>query len=151
MTQTPPNLQALLDTAKRVQEEIGRVEDELKQKTVEGTAGGGMVVAVANGRQQLTSIRIDPEIVEAARQFVSSLSEDIASPPAVVPMPKGNLQFEWHEGPRTLELEIENPTTIHYLKWHPEEGTEEESFFELSDVFRAESLIRWFMRGVKYV
>ena len=33
---------------------------------VEGSAGGGMVVAVANGRQQLVEVRIEPEVVDRA-------------------------------------------------------------------------------------
>ena len=64
MTDTPQNLKALLETAQRVQQEIGRIQEELGKKTVEGSSGGGMVVAVANGRQQLTSLKIDPEIVD---------------------------------------------------------------------------------------
>lgn len=66
-------------------------------------------------------------------------------------MAKGNLQFEWHDGPRSLELEIEDPQTVHYLKWHPEEGVEEEGFFEMQCIDQAEALIRWFRRGVAHV
>jgi hypothetical protein len=60
-------------------------------------------------------------------------------------MAKGNLQFEWHEGPRTLELEFENASTVHYLKWHPEEGLEDEGLFSLEEIDRALELIRWFV------
>ena len=91
--------------------------------------------------------RIDAEIIRAAREFASMLPENIASTPAVVPSAAGNLQFEWDDGTRSLELEVETTSTIHYLKWHPEEGIEEEDFFDIHDVDRAVSLIRWFMRG----
>lgn len=94
---------------------------------------------------------IDSRIIQAARDFISSLPENIVSTPAVVPSAAGNLQFEWRDGPRSLELEVETTSTIHYLKWHPEEGTEEEGFFDIHDVDRAVSLIRWFMRGVANV
>jgi nucleoid-associated protein EbfC len=60
------NFQELLQVAQRVQSEIERVQGELAAKTVEGSAGGGMVVAVANGRQQLLSVRIEREVVDPA-------------------------------------------------------------------------------------
>jgi len=94
---------------------------------------------------------LDPAVVDAARQFVARLPDNIAMPPAVVPMAKGNLQFEWHDGPRTLELEIESPTTIHYLKWDSEQDLEEEHFFDIGDISQAELLLRWFMGGVAHV
>jgi DNA-binding YbaB/EbfC family protein len=58
------NFQELLQTAQRVQEELSRVQNELAQKRVEGSAGGGMVVVVANGRQQVLSVRIEKEVVD---------------------------------------------------------------------------------------
>jgi hypothetical protein len=97
------------------------------------------------------ALAIDPAIIAAAKQFVSNLPENIASSPAVVPMAKGNLQFEWHDGSRTLELEFEDPDTIHYLKWHPEERTEEEDYLNVVDIDEAAALIRWFMKGVANV
>ena len=57
-------LKQLLNTAQRVQEEIAQVQENLARHTVEGSAGGGMVVVVANGRQQVTSIRIEPQVVD---------------------------------------------------------------------------------------
>ena len=62
----PQNLQSLFETAQRVQEQMNKIQEELGSKSVEGSAGGGMVVAVANGRQQLLSIRIDKEVVDPA-------------------------------------------------------------------------------------
>jgi len=59
-----PNFGELLQTAQRMQEDLARVQDELAGKSVEGSAGGGMVVATANGRQQLVGIRIEKEIVD---------------------------------------------------------------------------------------
>ena len=58
------NFQELLQTAQRVQEELSRVQNELAQKRVEGSAGGGMVTVVANGRQQILSVRIEKEVVD---------------------------------------------------------------------------------------
>lgn len=94
------------------------------------------------------ALPLDPAILRAARQFISGLPEGAARAPRVVPMAKGNLQFEWHDGSRSLELEVEDPGTIHYLRWHPEEGIEDEGFFDIRDLGRAETLIRWFMKGI---
>lgn len=85
-----------------------------------------------------------PEIIEAARHFVECLRGNIVRVPAVVPMAKGNLQFEWNEGPRSLELEIETPAVIHYLKWQPEAGIEDEGVYGINDIPRSLELIRWF-------
>ncbi len=92
---------------------------------------------------------IDPEIIDAAEEFVSTLPDLLkshVSAPEVVPMRKGNLQFEWHDGPRTLELELENARTIHYLKWHPEAGIEEEDTCSISDLNAVAGLIEWFAK-----
>ena len=93
---------------------------------------------------------VDRNIIEATQQFISSLPDTVKSlvaPPEVVPMRKSNPQFEWHDGPKTLELEIEDPRTIHYLKWHPEAGVEEEDVCSLSDSDAVGRLIEWFAKG----
>jgi hypothetical protein len=93
--------------------------------------------------------RVDRAIIQAARQFISQLPPDIAPLPAMVPMANGNLQFEWNAGRRSLELEIANPSMIHYLKWDPSEGVEEEDTFDIKDTDRAVLLIQWYMRGAE--
>lgn len=62
--QGTPSFQELLQTAQRMQQEIGKVQEELAQRRVEGSAGGGMVVAVANGRQQLLAVKIERDVVD---------------------------------------------------------------------------------------
>jgi hypothetical protein len=109
------------------------------------------LMALAPNWDSYGAQRIDAQIVHAAHDFLSRLPENLVAPPLVVPMAKGNLQFEWHEGSRSLELEFESPTTIHYLKWHPEEGVEEEGFFAADDVSQAVAFIRWFVKGVANV
>ena len=88
--------------------------------------------------------KISPAIVQAAITFVNALPDQIAPRPRIVPLISGALQFEWDAGPRSLEFEFEDEETIHYLKWDPPTKTEEEDSFDVSDVGRAESLIRWF-------
>ncbi|NUQ66492.1 MAG: hypothetical protein HUU20_28860 [Pirellulales bacterium] len=90
---------------------------------------------------------IDPEIIEAARNLITGLPEDIGCGPVVVPSADGHVQFEWNAGPVALELEIESPEVVHFLQWHPEAGVEEEGFFGIDDVDRAASLVRWFTQG----
>lgn len=57
------DMQEVLRQAKRMQERLARVQEELAGKTVEASSGGGMVTAVVNGRQEVVSIRIEKEVV----------------------------------------------------------------------------------------
>jgi DNA-binding YbaB/EbfC family protein len=41
-----------------------KLQEELAEKTVETTSGGGMVKVVANGRQQIVSIQIEEEVID---------------------------------------------------------------------------------------
>jgi len=49
--------------AQKIQSEIARVQQELSRKTVDASAGGGMVTVVANGKQEIISVKIEPEVV----------------------------------------------------------------------------------------
>jgi len=51
--------------AKKMQAKMAELQAELEQKTVESSAGGGMVKVIANGKQEILSITIDPEVVNA--------------------------------------------------------------------------------------
>lgn len=87
---------------------------------------------------------LDRTILEAARRFVTRLAPHVTQLPLVVPMSSGAVQFEWHQGQKILEMEVENPATIHYLKWDPAQGTQEEDVFGIDDVETAVALLRWF-------
>ena len=50
--------------AQQLQSKMTKMQEELSEKTVEASAGGGMVVAVANGKQELVSIRIEKEVID---------------------------------------------------------------------------------------
>jgi hypothetical protein len=50
--------------AQKMQEKMMQMHEELKTKTVESTAGGGMVVAVVNGGSELVSLKIEKEVVD---------------------------------------------------------------------------------------
>ena len=54
----------MMKQAQKLQAKMLRMQEEMAAKTVEATAGGGMVQVVANGRQQIVSIQIEPEVVD---------------------------------------------------------------------------------------
>lgn len=54
----------MMKQAQKLQNQMTRLQDELADKTVEASAGGGMVKVVANGKQQVLSIHIDKEVVD---------------------------------------------------------------------------------------
>jgi DNA-binding YbaB/EbfC family protein len=53
----------LMQQAQQMQSRLQQIQDELEQKTVTATAGGGMVTATADGKGQITKIQIDPTVV----------------------------------------------------------------------------------------
>jgi DNA-binding YbaB/EbfC family protein len=59
----PFDLGSLLKQAQALQERLASAQEELAKRTVEGSAGGGMVTAVVNGRLELVSVRIDPTLL----------------------------------------------------------------------------------------
>ena len=50
--------------AKKLQEQMAKLEEEIKEKTVEATSGGGVVKVVVSGDQELKEIQIDPELLD---------------------------------------------------------------------------------------
>ena len=58
------NMGAMMKQAKKMQAELARAQEEIKDMTFEATAGGGMVKVVANGDMTVDSIVIDPEAVD---------------------------------------------------------------------------------------
>ena len=57
------DMQEILRQAQQMQERLARIQEELAGKTVEASAGGGMVTVVVNGRQEVVSVRIEKEVV----------------------------------------------------------------------------------------
>lgn len=68
-----PGLGDIMKQAQKMKAEMDRIQAEAGAKTVEGSAGGGMVIAVANGRGELLSIRIDPEAAREDREMLQDL------------------------------------------------------------------------------
>ncbi|QJA06394.1 YbaB/EbfC family nucleoid-associated protein [Thermosulfurimonas marina] len=61
----PPQMQQLMKQVQKIQKKIAQLQEELAERTVEASAGGGMVTAVVNGRQEVVEVRIDPEIFQS--------------------------------------------------------------------------------------
>ena len=57
-------MNTVLKQAQMMQEEMNRVQEELEEKTVETTAGGGKVKVEMKGTKEITSLKIDPEIID---------------------------------------------------------------------------------------
>ena len=54
----------ILKQAQQMQEKMQKIQDELGDLQVEGSAGGGMVTVTANGRQEIIGIKIDQQVVD---------------------------------------------------------------------------------------
>lgn len=53
----------MMKEAQKLQQQMAAMQEEIGKKMVEATAGGGMVTVQANGKQEILSIKIDPEVV----------------------------------------------------------------------------------------
>jgi DNA-binding YbaB/EbfC family protein len=59
-----PNLNQLLKQAQQMQAEMAKAQEQLKDETVEASAGGGMVKVIMSGDMQLREIKISPEAID---------------------------------------------------------------------------------------
>lgn len=58
------NMQQMMKQARKMQEQLASVQENLAETTVDASAGGGMVKVTVNGEMQLVSCKIDPEAVD---------------------------------------------------------------------------------------
>ncbi len=61
---TNKNVSNVVKQAQKMQEEMEKVQAEIEEKTVEATAGGGMVTVKVNGKKEIISLKINPEAVD---------------------------------------------------------------------------------------
>ncbi len=59
------NIGNLMKQAQKMQKDMEKIQEELAEKTVEATAGGGAVKVVATGKKEISLIEISPEVVDA--------------------------------------------------------------------------------------
>lgn len=55
----------IMKQAQQLQERLGQIQEQAAARTVEATAGGGMVTAVVTGRLEVISLRIDPDVLKS--------------------------------------------------------------------------------------
>lgn len=58
------NMAKMMKQVQKMQSDMLKLQEELGNRTVESTAGGGVVKVVANGRQEVVSLEIKPEAVD---------------------------------------------------------------------------------------
>lgn len=64
----------IMKQAQKVKAEMERIQAEAAAKTMEGSAGGGMVIVVANGKGEIVSVKIDPEVARGGdREMLQDL------------------------------------------------------------------------------
>ena len=54
----------ILQAAQQMQQTMGKLQEELATRTVEASAGGGMVKVTATGSGEITAISIDPAAID---------------------------------------------------------------------------------------
>jgi DNA-binding YbaB/EbfC family protein len=75
------NMGQMMKQAQQLQSKIFKIQEEMGEKTMEGSAGGGMVTVTANGKQEIVSVKIDPEVatpddVEMLEDLVTAAAND---------------------------------------------------------------------------
>src|SRR5215813_12230189 len=60
----PFDLNALMQQAQALQEQMQKAQERLAQKTVTGSSGGGMVLVTANGKGEIQKVQIDKQAVD---------------------------------------------------------------------------------------
>ncbi len=87
----------MMKQAQKLQAKMMKLQEELGAKTVEASAGGGMIKVVADGKQQVVSIEIekevvDPEDVEMLQDLVvAAVNEALAKSQEMVASEMGKL------------------------------------------------------------
>lgn len=60
----PGNMQSMIKQAQQMQEQMGKLQEELDAREYTATAGGGAVTAVVDGKHTVRSLSIQPEVVD---------------------------------------------------------------------------------------
>ena len=73
MSNNARGFNSVVKQAQKMQQQIARVQEEMADREIEATAGGGAVMAVVNGRQKLVKLSINAEVVDP--EEIESLEE----------------------------------------------------------------------------
>ena len=58
------NMGKMMKQLQKVQGQVMKMQEELAEREMEATSGGGAVKVVANGKKQLLSVKISPEVID---------------------------------------------------------------------------------------
>ncbi|MEH7181374.1 YbaB/EbfC family nucleoid-associated protein [Neobacillus vireti] len=58
------NMQNMMKQMQKMQKKMAEAQEELGQKKIEGTAGGGMVTVIVTGHKEVVDVQIKPEAVD---------------------------------------------------------------------------------------
>ncbi len=67
------NMGDLIKQAQQMQKQMAKAQEDLKQRVVEGSAGGGMVKCMVNGAQEVLSVKLDPEVLKDDPEMLEDL------------------------------------------------------------------------------
>jgi DNA-binding YbaB/EbfC family protein len=67
------NQQQMMKQLQQVQARMAKMQEELNDVTVTGTAGGGVVSITADGHQKVLSVAIEPEALEEGAELLADL------------------------------------------------------------------------------
>ncbi|WP_205651016.1 YbaB/EbfC family nucleoid-associated protein [Bacillus sp. OTU530] len=75
------NMNNMMKQMQKMQKKMQEAQEELEKRTVEGTAGGGMVTVVVNGQKQILEVKIkeevvDPEDIEMLQDLILTATND---------------------------------------------------------------------------
>lgn len=75
------NMNNMMKQMQKMQRDMAKAQEELKDKVIEGTAGGGMVTVKANGHKEIVDIAIkeevvDPDDIEMLQDLVLAATND---------------------------------------------------------------------------
>jgi hypothetical protein len=76
------NIAQLMQQAQKMQEDLQRVQEELANTEVTGSAGGGMVSVTLTGRKECRKVRIDPSVLsdpEMAEDLIAAAFNDASN------------------------------------------------------------------------
>jgi len=60
----PSNMQSMIKQAQKMQEDMATLQAELEEREYDVAAGGGVVNVKINGKKEILSVKIDPEVVD---------------------------------------------------------------------------------------
>ena len=58
------NMNNMMKQVKKMQEQMEKAQQDIEEKEFESTSGGGVVSATVNGKKELLSIKIDPDVID---------------------------------------------------------------------------------------